>query len=73
LLAAGQSTGQALVEIGQAVEGFVAAKAVYAVAQREHVDMPLCEGVYRVLYEGMPAGEVVRGLMSRPIKAESDA
>jgi glycerol-3-phosphate dehydrogenase (NAD(P)+) len=70
LLAAGRAPEAALAEIGQAVEGFSAAKAVHVVAAREKVDMPLCEGVYRVLYEALPAKEVVRGLMSRPIKAE---
>jgi glycerol-3-phosphate dehydrogenase (NAD(P)+) len=72
LLAAGRSPEAALAEIGQAVEGYVAARAVHEVAQREHVTMPLCEGVYSVLYEQLPAKEVVRGLMSRPIKAEME-
>jgi glycerol-3-phosphate dehydrogenase (NAD(P)+) len=71
LLAAGKSPDQALAEIGQAVEGYLAAKAVHLVAAREHVDMPLSTGIYRVLYEGLPAKDLVRGLMSRPIKAES--
>jgi glycerol-3-phosphate dehydrogenase (NAD(P)+) len=71
LLAAGRAPEAALSEIGQAVEGYVAARAVRAVAQREHVDMPLCEGVYGVLYEQRPAKEVVRELMNRPIKAET--
>jgi glycerol-3-phosphate dehydrogenase (NAD(P)+) len=70
LLAAGRTTEQALVEIGQAVEGYLAAKAVRAVALREHVEMPLCEGIYDVLYEQLPAKDVVRGLMSRPIRSE---
>jgi glycerol-3-phosphate dehydrogenase len=34
------------------------------------VEMPLCEGVYRVLYEGVPARDAVRELMTRPIKSE---
>ena len=72
LLAAGSSPEAALAEIGQAVEGYVAAKAVRAVAQRERVDMPLCEGIYSVLYEQRPAREVVRDLMSRPIRAETE-
>jgi glycerol-3-phosphate dehydrogenase (NAD(P)+) len=70
LLAAGRTPEAALAEIGQTVEGYFAASAVRVVAQRKHVAMPLCEGVYRVLYEGLPAKEVVRGLMNRPIKAE---
>jgi glycerol-3-phosphate dehydrogenase (NAD(P)+) len=70
LLAAGKSPEEALAEIGQSVEGYVAAKAVYQVAQRAGVDMPLCNGVYRVLYEKVPAQDLVRDLMSRPIKSE---
>jgi glycerol-3-phosphate dehydrogenase (NAD(P)+) len=72
LLAAGKSVEQALAEIGQVVEGYVAAKAVHAVAQREKVEMPICKGIYGVLYEKLPAKDVVRGLMTRPIKAEND-
>ncbi|HTV49888.1 MAG TPA: NAD(P)H-dependent glycerol-3-phosphate dehydrogenase [Steroidobacteraceae bacterium] len=72
LLAAGRQVPQALTEIGQAVEGYVAAQAVRALASAHRVEMPLCEGVYRVLYEGLPAREVVRALMSRPIKSEQE-
>jgi glycerol-3-phosphate dehydrogenase (NAD(P)+) len=71
LLASGKNVEEARAEIGQAVEGYPAAKAVHAVAQREGVDMPLCHGIYSVLYEEKPAKDVVRGLMTRPIKAEN--
>jgi glycerol-3-phosphate dehydrogenase (NAD(P)+) len=72
LLATGKTPEQALAEIGQAVEGYLAAKAVCAVAQRANVDMPICAGIYAVLYEKLPAKDLVRGLMSRPIKAEHE-
>ncbi len=72
LLASGKTPEQALATIGQAVEGYPAAKAVRVVAKRANVDMPLCEGIYSVLYEKLPAKDVVRGLMSRPIKAENE-
>ncbi len=71
LLAAGRDVEQARIAIGQAVEGFLAAKAVRAVAAREAIEMPLCEGVYQILYERRAASEVVRALMTRPIKAEA--
>ena len=70
LLAAGRTPQVALAEIGQVVEGYLAARAVHAVSHREGVDMPICEGIYRLLYEGLPAREVVKSLLSRPIKAE---
>jgi glycerol-3-phosphate dehydrogenase (NAD(P)+) len=72
LLAKGMTPEDALAEIGQIVEGYIAAKATRAVAARLDVKMPLCEAVYQVLYERLPAIEVVRGLMSRPVKAETE-
>ena len=72
LLASGKTPEKALAEIGQAVEGYPAAKAVRTVAQRAGVDMPICEGLYSVLYEQRPAKDVVKDLMTRPIKAEHD-
>jgi hypothetical protein len=59
-LAAGKSVDEALREIGQVVEGYSAARAVHAVAQREQVDMPIAQGIYRVLYENAPARDVVK-------------
>jgi len=72
LLAAGATPERALAEIGQVVEGYSAAKAVRTVAARSAVEMPLCEGVYRVLHVGVPAKDAVRELMSRPIKSETE-
>jgi glycerol-3-phosphate dehydrogenase (NAD(P)+) len=71
LLAAGRTPEAALAEIGQAVEGYAAARAIEAVATRAGVEMPLCAMVYRVLYEKLPARDAVRALMSRPIKPEA--
>jgi hypothetical protein len=34
--------------------------------------MPIAEGIFGVLYEGLAAEQVVRGLMLRPIKPEFD-
>jgi glycerol-3-phosphate dehydrogenase (NAD(P)+) len=72
LLAQGLNCEAALSEIGQIVEGYGAARALHQVAQRERVTMPICAGIYAVLYSGLPADEVVRGLMMRPIRPEFD-
>jgi glycerol-3-phosphate dehydrogenase (NAD(P)+) len=71
LLAAGKAVDEALAEIGQAVEGYVAARAVRTVAQREKVSMPIAEAIYGVLYENLPPKDVVVALMRRPIRAEN--
>jgi glycerol-3-phosphate dehydrogenase len=54
------------------VEGYPAALALHRVAERERVAMPIAEGIFAVLYEQLPAEQVVRGLMLRPIKPEFD-
>jgi glycerol-3-phosphate dehydrogenase (NAD(P)+) len=72
LLAAGHDPQAALGMIGQAVEGYAAALAIRSVAAQAGVEMPLCEGVYRVLYERLPAQDAVRELMSRPVKTEAE-
>ncbi len=71
LLATGITPQMALERIGQAVEGYGAARAIHQVATRAGVEMPLCEMAYRVLYEGMSAGDAVRTLMSRPVRSEA--
>ena len=72
LLARGMDCEAARAAIGQSVEGYVAARALHEVAQREGVTMPICAGIHGVLYSGLPADEVVRGLMMRPIRPEFD-
>ena len=69
-LASGKTVDEALKEIGQVVEGYSAARAVHRVALREKVDMPIVAGIYRVLYEQEPAKDVVKNLMTRPIRSE---
>ncbi len=72
LLARGLDCDAARAEIGQIVEGYLAARALSEVAERERVTMPICAGIHAVLYSGMPADAVVRGLMMRPIRPEFD-
>jgi glycerol-3-phosphate dehydrogenase (NAD(P)+) len=69
-VAGGISVEAAVAEIGQVVEGYHAARAVRKVAQELGVDMPICEHVYRVIYEGMDITTVVETLMSRAVSAE---
>jgi len=71
-LGQGAPVETALQQIGQVVEGYRAAQALQRVAAREGVQMPIADGIYGVLYEQLPAWQVVRGLMARPIKAEFD-
>ena len=69
-LAAGKSVKEAEAEIQQVVEGVLAAEAVHRVAQRAEVEMPICEQIYRILYEGAEPQAAVAALMKRELKSE---
>jgi glycerol-3-phosphate dehydrogenase (NAD(P)+) len=71
-LAAGTTAAVAQNTIGQVVEGVKAARAVREVAARLSVEMPICEQVYRVVYEGALPKDAVKELMSRTLKPESE-
>ena len=66
----GQSIDQAIESIGQTVEGYRATKAVYLMATRQGLTLPIMEQVYRVLYEQKPASDAVRDLEGRALKPE---
>jgi glycerol-3-phosphate dehydrogenase (NAD(P)+) len=69
-LGRGQGVEQALEEIGQVVEGMRTARIASVLARRNGVEMPICEQVYRVVYEGVPAREAVHALLLREQKPE---
>ena len=70
-LGQGKDMDTAIKEIGQVVEGVATAKEVYRLAQKQNVEMPITEQVYRVLYEKVKPQDAVRTLMERSIKAET--
>jgi glycerol-3-phosphate dehydrogenase (NAD(P)+) len=69
-LAHGGSPEAAMKQIGQVVEGYRAASILREVARRHELDLPICEGICRILFDGADASEVVRELMRRPPRAE---
>jgi len=69
-LAKGMTIEAAQEEIQQVVEGVLAAKAVREVARKLHVDMPICEEIYGILYAAVPPRDAVTSLMSRAITSE---
>lgn len=69
-LARGLTSEQAHQEIGQVVEGVQAASAVWTLAQREGVRMPITEQVYRILYEELSPQAAVEALTQGSAKPE---
>ena len=54
----------------QTVEGIYTTQAVIRLAYNLNVEMPICEIVYRILFEDMALNDAIKGLMSRPYKEE---
>ena len=72
LLGQGRSVAQAMEEVGAVVEGYYATRSARELARSIGVEMPIIEAAYQVLYEGREASEVVRQLLLRRKKAESE-
>ena len=70
LIGQGKSAQEAMEEVGAVVEGYYAAESVHQLSQREGVEMPICDCIYEVLYQGKQAKDVVRELMTRAKKDE---
>ncbi|MBO0612272.1 MAG: hypothetical protein RL122_151 [Pseudomonadota bacterium] len=69
-LGQGKDRDTAIAEIGQAVEGAKSALSIGKLAERASVEMPICQQVYRILYEQLPPRQAVAELLSRDLKAE---
>jgi glycerol-3-phosphate dehydrogenase (NAD(P)+) len=71
-LGRGQSMNDAQDGIHQVVEGVPAARAVYDVARRLSVDMPICQEIYRIMHEGKAVRAAVQALMGREVRSEAE-
>ena len=47
--------------------------AVKAIADREHIDMPICQALYKVIFEKADIEKTIRGLFDRSLKKEFDS
>jgi glycerol-3-phosphate dehydrogenase (NAD(P)+) len=64
-LGKGLDIDAAIKEIGQVVEGYKNTKEVHALSARLNVEMPICEQIYKVLYENKSVKEAALSLLGR--------
>ncbi|MBO4292185.1 MAG: NAD(P)H-dependent glycerol-3-phosphate dehydrogenase [Lachnospiraceae bacterium] len=57
-------------DYGELAEGYYTVRAIMLLKERHHVDMPICETVYRILYEKADMNEEFTRLFSRRLKYE---
>ena len=65
LLAKGES-------FGKLAEGYYTLKAVKNIADKEDINMPICQALYKAVYEGADVKQTIRTMFDRDIKQEFD-
>lgn len=72
LLAQQHALPEILRRLGHVAEGVYTVREIRQLAQRLEVDMPICDAVYRIIYDQVPATEMVDALLSRAPNQEFD-
>lgn len=65
-LGRGRAVEDVIAEMPMIAEGVRTVRVALELAAQHHVEMPIAEQVYRVINEGVSAGEAYRGLLDRP-------
>jgi glycerol-3-phosphate dehydrogenase (NAD(P)+) len=66
----GRSLDEVLASTRMVVEGVPSAQGIRSLARAAGVEMPICEGVYRVIFEGLRPDDALTELMSRGSASE---
>ena len=69
-LGQGMSVEKALEKIEQVVEGYTMSKVVVDLCVKFNVQMPICQEVYKVIYEGKNGQAAAMSLLGRSLKSE---
>ena len=72
LIGNGVSPEDALKQVGAVVEGYYATQAVHELVKDMDIDLPICDGMYSLLFDKKPLNEVFKDLMGRDIHPEND-
>jgi glycerol-3-phosphate dehydrogenase (NAD(P)+) len=71
-LGQGKKLAEILAEMRMVAEGVKTTRSVHHLAQQKEIDMPICEQMYRILYEDQPPEKALDSLMQRELKHEVD-
>ena len=71
-LGQGKKLAEILAEMRMVAEGVKTTRSVHHLAQQKEIDMPICEQMYRILYEDLAPEKALAALMSRELKHEVD-
>ncbi|CAH0418286.1 NAD(P)H-dependent glycerol-3-phosphate dehydrogenase [Periweissella ghanensis] len=71
-LGLGKSLAEVEAEMGMVIEGVSTTKAAKELAAQRHVEMPITDAIYQVLYEGKDIKKAIKELMQREATSEID-
>ena len=57
-------------DFGKLAEGYYTLKAVKNIADKEGINMPICQALYKGVYEGADIKETIRSMFDRDLKHE---
>lgn len=69
-LGQGKPLDEVIEDMGMVIEGINTAKAAYDLSREEHIEMPITEAIYNVLYNKADIKEEIGSLMTRDSKSE---
>ena len=69
-IAKGRKLAEITGEMNEVAEGIPTAKAAFDLAQKLHVEVPITEQVYAVLYQNKDPQQAITDLMTRALKEE---
>ena len=68
----GRSLEEVLDEMTMVAEGVKTSRSVKALSEKQFVEMPICDAIYELLYEGLDPKEAVNRLMTRKLGSEEN-
>lgn len=69
-LGQGKPLDEVIEDMGMVIEGINTVKAAYDLSREEHIEMPITEAIYNVLYNKADIKEEIGSLMTRDSKSE---
>jgi glycerol-3-phosphate dehydrogenase (NAD(P)+) len=69
-LGRGRTIDDIVSEMRMVAEGVKSSQSIVELAHKHDVEMPIAEGVVRVVHEGISPGDLMRALMGREAKSE---
>jgi glycerol-3-phosphate dehydrogenase (NAD(P)+) len=70
LIAEGLDPQAAKEKIGMVVEGIYTCVSSLQLGQKAHIEVPITQAIYSILYEGLNPRDAVKSLLKRAIKEE---